>query len=477
MAVLLNALLAQHSQFGQRHAKIRTRGFGHAERNGAVSSSRMPTITSPPWGTATKRIVAVGVVVLALLLAREIGSTIWTGIILAVVLGYLLSPIVRFVEQRIVVVGGQGLRRTISVVVAWVILLGVFTLIAILIIPAISAQFRDFADELPRLVQSIQEDLEDVLSRSISIGNYTFVPWDELQTFFMPSAGEAGDGEDLAETLRSTLLSMTDSGIDVLSSLVTFLVSFALVLMMVFYLMRDGPSFAQYVVNSTPESYRGDVERLMYELGLIWNAYLRGQLMLGLAVAVATYLAALILGLPQPLVLGVLAGFLEFIPNIGPTLSAIPAIFFALLTPSSTIPGLDAGLIYALVVALAYVAIQQLEALFLVPRILGGSLDLHPVIVLAAVWIGATVVGVLGVILAAPMVATIRLGLRYLRGKLLDEEVFPMVSQPATRRGGFAYSLVRYFLNRRFRTLQGEVERVRSRSSASSETDALPSGR
>lgn len=442
-----------------------------------MSSSRLPTITSPPWSPATKRIVAVMVVVLALLVAREIGSAIWTGIILALVLGYLLSPIVRFVEQRIVVFGGRGVRRSVSVFVAWIILIGVFTLFAILIIPALSAQLRQFADELPRLVESVQEDLKEVLSRPISIGSYTLVPWDELQNLIMPLDDEGGNGENLAETLSSALLSMTDSGIDVLSGLVTFVVSFALVLVMVFYLMRDGPSFAQYVVNSTPESYRGDVERLMHELGLIWNAYLRGQLTLGLAVAIATYLVALILGLPQPLILGVLAGFLEFIPNIGPTLAAIPAIFFALLTPSSTIPGLDAGLLYALFVALAYVAIQQLEALILVPRILGSSLDLHPVIVLAAVWIGATVVGILGVILAAPMVATIRLGLRYLRGKLLDEEVFPMVVQPTSRRTGFVYSLIRYFLNRRFRALEGEGEWVRSRPANRSGTDALPSGR
>ena len=59
--------------------------------------------------------------------------------------------------------------------------------------------------------------------------------------------------------------------------------------------------------------------------------------------------------------------------------------------------------------------------------------------------IGATLIGVLGIVLAAPMVATLRLGLRYIRGKLLDEEVFPMVSHPATRRTGLAYSLILLF--------------------------------
>ena len=104
---------------------------------------------------------------------------------------------------------------------------------------------------------------------------------------------------------------------------------------------------------------------------------MRGQLLLCLAVGTATYIAALILGLPQPLLLGLVAGFLEFIPNLGPTLAQIPAVLFALTSSSSTISGLDAGLMYAVVVSLTYIGIQQLEAIFLVPRILGNSLNLH----------------------------------------------------------------------------------------------------
>ena len=93
--------------------------------------------------------------------------------------------------------------------------------------------------------------------------------------------------------------------------------------------------------------------------------------------------------LPQPLLLGLVAGFLEFIPNLGPTLAQIPAVLFALTSSSSTISGLDAGLMYAVVVSLTYIGIQQLEAIFLVPRILGNSLNLHPFVVLVAILIGS----------------------------------------------------------------------------------------
>src|SRR5690606_31081742 len=118
-----------------------------------------------------------------------------------------------------------------------------------------------------------------------------------------------------------------------------------------------------------PVEYQGDVRRLIYELSLIWDAYLRGQLILGLVIGVETGLAAMILGLPQPLVLGLLAGLLEFIPNLGPILSAIPAVLFALISPSTTIPGLE-GVLFVVVVAATYSVIQQTESLFLQPRIM-----------------------------------------------------------------------------------------------------------
>jgi predicted PurR-regulated permease PerM len=183
---------------------------------------------------------------------------------------------------------------------------------------------------------------------------------------------------------------------------------------------------------------------------MIWNAYLRGQLILNFSVGLATYIVALFLGLPQPLLLALVAGFFELIPNIGPTIAAIPAVLFAFTADSTTIASLDAGFNYALVVMISYMAIQQLEAIFLVPRILGSSLDLHPFVVLVAILLAASFAGLLGVILAAPIAATLRLMVRYLRGKLLDEESFPPLPPYAVPQRGVVYRLIRHFLSKRF---------------------------
>jgi predicted PurR-regulated permease PerM len=335
------------------------------------------------------------------------------------------------------------------VLLSWVVVIGVFALFIWLIVPATVVQLRQFAEDLPGMIQNSEQDLQTALSKPITIGNYTLVPWDELQQFFSQKDGETNQ-PSLTKTLQDAVLSLANPALGVLGGAVSFLLTMFFVLMMLFYLMRDGPRFVEYIVGGVPESYQGDARLMLHELGLIWNAYLRGQIILCSAIAIVTYIAALILGLPQPLVLGLVAGFLEFIPNLGPALAQIPALLFALTTSSVTIPALHAGFLFAVVVSVTYIGIQQLEAIFLVPRIMGQSLDLHPFVVLIAILIGADLVGVLGVILAAPSVATLRLFGRYLRGKLLDEEVFATTPAYARQQRGLIYRLIFFFLSKRF---------------------------
>jgi predicted PurR-regulated permease PerM len=412
-------------------------------------SSQLPSVTSPPWGTATKRIIALVAVIAIYLITRQIGRAAWTAIVVALVLSYLLSPIVTFFERRLSWLNGYEARRTLSVLLTWIVVIGVFALFIWLIVPATVVQLRQFAEDLPGMIQNSEQDLQTALSKPINIGSYTLVPWDELQQFFAQKDGQTNQ-PSLTKTLQDAVLSLANPALGVLGGAVSFLLTVFFVLMMLFYLMRDGPRFVEYAVGGVPESYQGDARLMLHELGLIWNAYLRGQIILCSAIATVTYIAALILGLPQPLVLGLVAGFLEFIPNLGPALAQIPALLFALTTSSTTIPALHAGFLFAIVVSLTYVGIQQLEAIFLVPRIMGQSLDLHPFVVLVAILIGANLVGVLGVILAAPSVATLRLFGRYLRGKLLDEELFATTPAYARRQRGMVYRLIFYFLSKRY---------------------------
>jgi predicted PurR-regulated permease PerM len=222
---------------------------------------------------------------------------------------------------------------------------------------------------------------------------------------------------------------ITGPAFSVVGAFFGFLVNMAFMLVIMFYFMRDGDRFAENLVNITPMAYRGDVRRMLYELGKVWNAYFRGQLILCTLVGIAVYIAALVLGLPRAEILGLLAGILEFIPNFGPFLALVPAFFMALVSESTTLPFLS-GLPYALIVGVVWTLIQNLEAIYLVPRVMGGNLNLHPVMVIIGVLAGASVAGAIGIILAAPSMATIRLFGQYIYGKLFDLDPFP---QPELR--------------------------------------------
>jgi HAD superfamily hydrolase (TIGR01509 family) len=197
-----------------------------------------------------------------------------------------------------------------------------------------------------------------------------------------------------------------------------------------FYLLRDADRLIPTVLNIVPEAYRAEASKLIGLVNRTWNAFLRGQIVLCIVIGLVTTAAMSAAGIRYAVALGIVAGILEIIPSIGPTLASVPAILLALFQGSSFIPMSNLGV--ALLVAGIYWMIQSLENNLLVPRIIGSSLNLHPLMVIVGVLAGATLGGtlgllggVLGALLAAPILATLRHVLRYVYCKLADLEPFP----------------------------------------------------
>ena len=158
-----------------------------------------------------------------------------------------------------------------------------------------------------------------------------------------------------------------------------------------------------------------DLLSLIDRLGELWLTYVKGQLLLSLIVGALTWVVNAGVGLSWALGLGVVAGILETVPSIGPILATIPAVVVALWKGSSTIP--VENWIFALIVIGIYVAISQIGALYLEPRILGKRLNLPPLVVFVGVILGALVGGVIGAYLAVPLIASLREVLSFVRGR------------------------------------------------------------
>lgn len=395
-----------------------------------------PSLSSSRWSTRTKRTVAlVCFILLGYVLFRL--SSLLPLLLVATLLAYLLFPLTNAIEKYVLKPLLPFRARSLAVLMTFVMVLAIFGLVIFLIAPVLLNQVVRAGEVVPEFVDNLEADVNRWLSQPLSINgdpilidDQPIIPLERFQDI----TGEENVGQlinggnfdtfSILSTFFGSLGQLTGPAFSVLGGFFTAVVNLAFLTVIMFFFIRDGEQFTQNFISITPDSYRGDVRRLLYELGNVWNSYLRGQLLLCSAVGIATYFAALILGLPNPLVFGLLAGMLEFIPNLGPTLALIPAFLVALLSQSTTFPILE-GVPYALAVAVTWIGIQNLESLFLVPRIMGGSLNLHPVVVIIAVIAGATVAGALGIILAAPAVATFRVFGMYVYGKLFDIDPFP----------------------------------------------------
>jgi len=181
-----------------------------------------------------------------------------------------------------------------------------------------------------------------------------------------------------------------------------------------------------------PEHYKGEIDSLLDRILGAWVSFLRGEFVLMVVMGLLTWLLNLLLGTPQALLLGILAGLLEVVPSLGPILATIPAAILAVLFGSSIFPGLNPW-IFMLIVIIGYVLLQAVENQVLVPRILGGAVSLPPLIVLIGVTIAGAKAGIAGVFLATPIMATGKVLLEYVSRKINQEpEVKPPPEEEQT---------------------------------------------
>jgi predicted PurR-regulated permease PerM len=164
--------------------------------------------------------------------------------------------------------------------------------------------------------------------------------------------------------------------------------------------------------------------------GAIWNSFFVGQLILCTLLGIIVGGSMAILGIRSALILGLVAAVAELVPNIGHTVSAVVGFTIALLEGSSYLP--VSNLLFALIVVIVYIIIAQIDINILIPRIIGRRLHLPPVVVIMGLIAGASIGGVLGLLLAAPTLSSLLVLVGYLYRRLLDIEPYVLVnSEPA----------------------------------------------
>jgi predicted PurR-regulated permease PerM len=200
------------------------------------------------------------------------------------------------------------------------------------------------------------------------------------------------------------------------------------ILFVSYFLLSESGQIRENLVHIDIPGYNADIQKLVRKLLSIWDAFLRGQLIISLLVVIAYFIMLSILGTRLALAIAIMAGLARFVPYLGPfitwTVTAIVAFF-----QTSNYFGLE-PLTYALLVVGACILFDQIFDNLVAPRIMGERLGLHPAGVLVAAIVAAKWLGLVGLVLAAPVLATILLLGRYVGRKMFDLPPWPAQEKP-----------------------------------------------
>jgi len=358
----------------------------------------------PHWSPRTKLTIVLLLLGFGIYLLYRFRAAI-TPLILAIILAYVLSPLVYWIEQHL------RFRRTYAIVLTYLALLIVSIALPMVVIPPLTAQATGLNLDMQRFLGEI----ETFLGSSYTIAGQTI----DLEATMRQVEGSI---QGIIEPVFGQTLRFA---IEAISSLVWIV----FILVISFYLVKDSLALRKWVEEMVPASYREDFIRLRSEINLIWSAFFRGQLVLALVVATIFTIVGFIIGLPFALALGMLAGLLEFLPSIGHGIWLVTATLLTLFAGSTWIP--IPNWVFTLIVIGLHLFYQQFDLNYLIPRIIGRRVHLPPLVVILGIVTGALLAGVLGIVLAAPTIASVRVLGRYVYANLFDQNPFPATITPA----------------------------------------------
>ncbi len=388
-----------------------------------------PTPASPSWGTNTKLVIALTIVVIAGALLVKFQFII-TPLLIAIALSYFFHPVADFFHRKL------RFKWGLAVGVIYLFILLVF--LGLLTVGGVG-----LVQQIQSLVIIVQDALRQLPDLIAGISGQTY----QLGPFRIDfSALDLQDLSGQVLGMVQPLLSRTGTLLGTVAGSAAGFIGWTLfVLVVSYFVLGESDGLRTRMVTLDVPGYAGDFARLSRELARIWNAFLRGQMILFL-LSVTTYSIVLsLLGVTYAIGLAFLAGFARFVPYVGPAINWLLLVIVAYFQ-SYKLFDLQ-PLHYTLLVLVIALLIDQIFDNIISPRILSDALKVHPAAVLVAAIIAANLFGILGVVVAAPILATAILLWNYTMRKMLDLDPFPEkeIEQPAPTPGSRLIVMIRRF--------------------------------
>jgi predicted PurR-regulated permease PerM len=316
-------------------------------------------------------------------------APVLTPFLVAALLSYLGDPLVDRMESR-------KLPRTAAVIVVFVLLLAVISLVLLLLVPAVGNQIEILVSKLPAYLEWLQTNVGPWLQKTFG-ADASLLDSATLKSALQEHWSQFGG---IAKNIMAWL---SQSGM----ALVALLANLVLIPVVTFYLLRDWDSLIEKIHGLLPRKWEPTAVKLVKESDEVLGAFLRGQMLVMLALAFIYSMGLWWVGLELALIIGLVAGLVSFVPYLGFIIGILLASVAAMMQfhdPS-----------YLLLVAAVFGVGQALEGMLLTPMLVGDKIGLHPVAVIFAVMAGGTLFGFVGVLLALPVAAIVMVLLRHLQ--------------------------------------------------------------
>ena len=312
----------------------------------------------------------------------------------AFVLGAAIAFLIQPAIARLVAL---GVPRVLAIVIIFLVIIAVLAGLVLLIVPLVVSEVGQLQRQAPALAAAAQDRINSLQGSPIQI--------------FGIDVDIKGTTATISSHLREYLLGQAGNAVTIGVSALTTLLQLVLMFIVAFLLALDAAAFRRVLRRLVPNDYRTDFDQIWRKVRKMLYAYVRGQLIIAGLIGILSGIACLALGLPDAIALGMLAGVTALIPYLGPFIGAIPAILV----------GLAASPVKALLVAAIYFLISNVILNFVYPKVMGDAVRLSPILVIVAFIAGFSWAGILGMFVAVPLAATLRILFDHIYPRLYEK--------------------------------------------------------
>lgn len=352
-----------------------------------------------PQGKFITILIIVG---LTILLLHSV-THILAPFIVAIITAYLFNPLVSLLQRR------TGVNRAFWIIVLYVLAFSLLYGLWTWVWPRILRQYQELVTQLPLIVNNLTQAFGE--RDTIDLGGGLVLNLAPLEEQIISTVS------DLGRTLSGSVPGLVFSALETVIFTLVYLI-------ITFYLLLQANQLKTWTAQLIPAAYRTEICDLGRQIDRVLSAYIRGQLMLIVIMAVLLYIPLSILKVPYALVIAIASGVLEIIPILGPWAAAGIAMIVALFQP--VVPFGLSNLGLAGLLGLIYFALRQIEDHFIIPNLMGSLVRLHPAVVIFAILAGGALAGAFGLLVSIPVAAVIRILLLYVYRKLTDASEPPV---------------------------------------------------